>query len=134
MKLWVLWIQSNARGLPKAECFGRRPKILKIRLQLRPPKVLNFWAEGVAEGLSLMFKNALSNIFSLKKIQFCAKNFISVHLLKHQFPFDFQGSFYIHLNLSTRGMRYEKQLSETILQTSLNFHENKKQKLATKNY
>ena len=72
--------------------------------------------------------------FFFEKNPILCQNFISVHLLKHQFPFDFQGSFYIHLNLSTRGMRYEKQLSETILQTSLNFHENKKQKLATKNY
>ena len=48
------------RGLPKAKGFGRRSKILKIRLLLRPPKVLNLQAEDLAEGL--IFRNEASKI------------------------------------------------------------------------
>ena len=56
-------VSGGYRGLPKAECFGRRPKILKIRLLLRPPKVLNLQAEGLAEGL--IFRNEASKILKI---------------------------------------------------------------------
>jgi len=52
-----------SRGLPKVECFGRRPKILKIRLLLRPPKVSNLQTEGLAEGL--IFRNEASEILKI---------------------------------------------------------------------